>query len=124
VSTEWRIFKGFFINAIYNAWCYKSYEGLPVNNMHILNASAGYKLLNGNMELSLAAYDILNRNTGFSTVMTNDYIRNRWTQSFGRYFTFNIAYKFFKSKSGLKSPSGIMLRDGGVKEGVGGMQLQ
>jgi hypothetical protein len=76
------------------------------------------------MELSVAAYDVLNRNTGFKTTMTQDYIRNTWTQSFGRYFTFNIAYKFFKSKSGLKSPSGIRLQDGGVKEEAGSVQLQ
>jgi hypothetical protein len=115
VSSEWRIFKGLFLNTIYNTYYYKSFAGMSVNNTHILNASAGYKLLKGNLELSLAAYDILNRDTGFSTVMTNDYISNRWTQSFGRYFTFNIVYNFFKSKSGITRPEGISIRDGSTK---------
>jgi hypothetical protein len=124
-TTEWNITKLFFLNTAYSLSFYKSYTGLFNNTTtHILNAVAGCKLWKGNVELSVAAYDVLNRNTGFNTSMTNDYIRNTWTQSFGRYFTFNIAYKFFKSKSGLKSPAGIQLRDGGVKEGVGGMQLQ
>jgi hypothetical protein len=100
-TTQWNITKTFFLNTAYNLSFYKSYTGLFDNTTtHILNAVAGCKLWKGNMELSVAAYDVLNRNTGFKTTMTQDYIRNTWTQSFGRYFTFNSAYKFFKSKSG------------------------
>jgi hypothetical protein len=125
VTTNWNMTKTFFLNTAYNLSFYKSYTGLFDNTAtHILNAVAGCKLWKGNVELSVAAYDVLNRDTGFKTSMTHDYIRNTWAQSFGRYFTFNVAYKFFKSKSGLKSPSGIRLRDGWMKEEAGGMQLQ
>jgi hypothetical protein len=117
VTTNWNITKIFFLNTAYDLSFYKSYTGLFNNTItHVLNAVAGCKLLKGGLELSVAAYDVLNRNMGFKTLMTNDYVRNTWTQSFGRYFSFNIAYKFFKSKSGLKNPAGIKLQDGGVKQ--------
>lgn len=75
--------------------------------------SLGCKILKRRGDISFTAYDILNRNSGYKTSMGSDYIQNTWTRSFGRYFTFNIAYKFNSSKSGVTN-SGI--KDGSVKK--------
>ena len=66
--------------------------------------------------MSIAALDLLNATTRFHTVMQNDYILNSWSESSGRYFTLNIGYKFFKSKSGLTQPKTMRLKDGSAPE--------
>ena len=73
----------------------------------------GCKILKRRDDISFTAYDLLNRNSGYKTAMYSDYIQNTWAHSFGSYFTFNIAYKFNKSKSGVTNND---LKDGSVKE--------
>lgn len=114
-STELiNIFKRFYLNATYSLSYYKRFGGNSYDlNNQILNVAVGCKILKRRGDISFTAYDILNRNSGYKTAMYSDYIQNTWTRSFGRYFTFNIAYKFNKSKSGVTNSS---IKDGSVKE--------
>lgn len=66
---------------------------------HILNAMVGVKFFKNTLDITVSAFDILNKNSNFSSRLENDYIQNNWKSSFGQYFTINIGYKFFKSKS-------------------------
>ena len=108
------IFKRFYLNATYSLSYYKRFGGNSYDlNNQILNVAVGCKILKRRGDISFTAYDILNRNSGYKTAMYSDYIQNTWTRSFGRYFTFNIAYKFNKSKSGVTNDA---VKDGSVKE--------
>ena len=108
------IFKRFYLNAAYSLSYYKRFGGNSYDlNNQILNVAVGCKILKRRGDISFTAYDILNRNSGYKTAMYSDYIQNTWTRSFGRYFTFNLAYKFNKSKSGVTNSS---IKDGSVKE--------
>lgn len=115
VTTELaNIFKRFYFNTSYSLSYYKRFGVNSYDqNSQILNVSVGCKILKRRGDISFTAYDILNRNSGYKTSMGSDYIQNTWTRSFGRYFTFNIAYKFNSSKSGVTN-SGI--KDGSVKK--------
>jgi len=100
ISTELQLFKKVYMNTNYTASLYKDLSADHANtDQHLLNAVVGLKFLKGKFDISLAAYDILNRNTGYDRIVVEDYIRNRWNQSFGRCFSFNLAYKFYKSNS-------------------------
>ena len=112
-STELiNIFKRFYLNATYSLSYYKRFGGNSYDlNNQILNVAVGCKILKRRGDISFTAYDILNRNSGYKTAMYSDYIQDSWTHSFGRYFTFNIAYKFNKSKSGVTNSS---VKDGSV----------
>ncbi len=118
-SAECRgIFKRLFLKTYYYGSYYRSLsDDFPATSTHVLNVVAGSTVLK-KMEVSFAAYDILNRNTGFSTSMQSDYVRSVWTQSFGRYYTFNVGFKIFKSRSGLKATSTdpMQLREGVMRE--------
>jgi len=111
------ILKYFFVKTNYS---FSSYRSLDDNYSpmlsHILSAVIGCKLMKNNLNLSFVANDVLNRNAGFNSVRMSDYIRNIQTQSFGRYFTFNIGYTLFRSKSNLKRPESINLKDGSTNK--------
>lgn len=108
------LFKRFYLNATYTLSYYKHFGGNDYDlNNQILNIAVGCKVLNRRGDISFTAYDILNRNSGYKTAMYSNYIQNTWTRSFGRYFTFNIAYKFNRSKSGVTNSS---VKDGSVGE--------
>lgn len=117
-NAEWQqIFKKFYLKTSYNISFYKSFTGQFANTTnHILNTIVGIKSFKNKLDISFAAYDILNRNNSFQTNVFADYVQNKWAQQFGRYFTFNLAFKFYKSKSGLNHPEGIILPDGGVRD--------
>ena len=110
------IFKRFYFNATYSFSYYKRFgdDNYDLNNQ-ILNVAVGCKILKRRGDISFTAYDLLNRNSGYKTAMHSDYIQNTWTHSFGRYFTFNIAYKFNKSKSKVTNSS---VKDGSVGENL------
>ncbi len=107
--------KNFYLNSMYDFSISERYSSQnSIVSQNILNAIAGIKFLKGSADLSIGVFDLLNSNKGFQTSMTNDYISNRWTYSYGRFFTINFAYKFYKSKKGLKMPSSMMDVDGGM----------
>ena len=95
------ILKHLYFNARYNAAFYNRFGGRAYNtNDHILNLALGCKFLKRRADLSVVVYDVLNRNTGFKTAMYSDYVQNRWSYSFGRYFTVNLGYKFNSTRTG------------------------
>lgn len=108
------ICKYFYVDATYSLSYYRRYgsNGYDLNNQ-ILNLAVGCKFFKRRGDLSFTAYDLLNRNSGYKTAMYSDYVQNTWTRSFGRYFTFNIAYKFNKSWSGVPNRS---VKDGSVEK--------
>jgi len=112
LSVESRFLKYGVFRTSYGIQRYRQLSGSFSNTNHVLNAVLGVRLLKGNLELSLAGYDMLNASTRFNTSVQNDYILNTWSDSPGRYFTINIGYKFYKSKSGLKQPKNFPLKDG------------
>lgn len=109
-------FKNIYVNSLYDFSISKRYSTQnSVVSQNALNTTVGIKFLKGNADLSISGYDLLNNMKGFQTVMTNDYISNRWTTSYGRFFTINFGYKFYKSKKGIKMPSRMnMIMDGDV----------
>lgn len=111
VNPEWvNLFKRFYLSAVYSFSYYKRFGANAYDlNDQILNMSVGCKVLKRRGDISFTVYDLLNRNSGYKTAMFSNYVQNTWTRSFGRYFTFNIAYKFNHSKSGVTHD--------GVKEG-------
>lgn len=95
------ILKHLHFNARYNAAFYNRFGGRAYNTAdHILNLALGCKFLKRRADLSVVVYDVLNRNTGFQTAMYSDYVQNRWSYSFGRYFTVNLGYKFNSVRTG------------------------
>ena len=95
------ILRHLYFNARYNAAFYNRFGGRAYNTAdHILNLAFGCKFLKRRADLSVVVYDVLNRNTGFQTAMYSDYVQNRWSYSFGRYFTVNLGYKFSSTRSG------------------------
>lgn len=107
--------KKFYINSLYDFSISKRYSAQNSTvSQNVINASIGFKFFKGSADLSISGYDLLNNTNGFQTLMTNDYISNKWTTSYGRFFTVNFAYKFYKSKKGIKMPSGMMNTDGGM----------
>lgn len=105
VNSNINITKNLYISSMYNlAYNKRISSNSSDNTQHILNGVIGYKFLKSNASLSISANDILNRSSGFSTTMNENYVLNKWNSNFGRFFTVNFAYKFYKSKKGLKMP--------------------
>ena len=119
-TTETKFLKYFQFKTRYNLQYYKRLTDLNTHTAHEINAVLSFRLLKGNMEMSLSAFDLLNASSRFSTVMQNDYILNSWSESSGRYFSFNMGYKFYQSKSKLKQPKNMRLKDGSTPESASG----
>lgn len=116
-QTELHILKKIILNTNYSFYAHKGLlADKSVSQYHILNALLGFKLLKGTMEMSVAAYDILNKDTGLSRSVLDNYILTKRSFNYGRYITINLAYRLFKSNTGLKQPKNIKLNDGGITE--------
>ncbi len=75
------------------------------NTTQMLNAMIGCQLMKGRMQLGVAAYDLLNRGSSFSSTTYADYEMQQWRPSYGRYFTINIGYRLNR-KAGTKGYEG------------------
>ncbi|MDY3978868.1 MAG: outer membrane beta-barrel protein [Tidjanibacter sp.] len=105
-----------FLSSSYSMSYYQSLSGSVTDRLNnVLGAVVGVKLLNNKMTISLSANDILNNSSNFSTLMRDDYVLNSWTRSFGRFYTINIAWKLFRSKSGLSQPEHLDMNDSRIK---------
>lgn len=97
-------FTGNFLKRCYVNTSYEFYllhnPRLSGNINHIWNLALGYKMLKKrNLDFSITAYDLLNRNKSFVTKMSENYITQTWSQIFSRYITFNIGFRFNKIKT-------------------------
>ncbi len=111
-----RFLKSCFLSVQYNLSYYKNLsDRIPDRSTQTLNAVAGMQFAKQNLEVSLSAHDILNNNTRFQSSVQDNYIMNRWITSFGRFYTLNVAWKLFRSKSGLMQPKGILMHNGSIE---------
>ena len=51
-------------------------------------------------EARFTVYDILNRNSDFSSSVYSSYVLNSWRQLMSRYFTLTLSYRFNKTGGG------------------------
>lgn len=63
----------------------------------MLNAMLGCALAKGRVIVGVAAYDLLNRGSSFTSTTYADYELQRWQPSYGRYFTFNVGIRLNKA---------------------------
>ena len=91
--------KHFYAHVSYKGQFYRfiTDTGRNLDN-HGLNAEAGVRLFKRRLDLKVGVYDILNRQTGFQSVMTPEYMRNSWNPTFGRYWLVTAAFVFNGSK--------------------------
>lgn len=98
-SMESNFAKRFFFNANYEYTLYKPLAGSGSRNeTNMLNVVAGCRFLKNRGAVSICCFDLLNRSTAFKTRMYSDYVRSSWTPTFGRYWSFNISYRFNETK--------------------------
>ena len=83
---------------------------------NVLNCVLGASFFKKTLDVSLACYDILGERSRLASQVTANYVDNSFTNHTSRFITFNIGYKFYHSKSGLKAPSSIGLTDGSINE--------
>lgn len=100
-SWEWNnIFKHLYTGGNYN----KVFtQGISYGQMNdnILNLTMGGRFGSRNQfDLSVSAYDLFNKTTGFSTQMKDGYIRNSWSHSFGRHVMMTLSYRFGSFRGG------------------------
>ena len=62
--------------------------------IHMLNASGGYKFLKNKAELNLIAHNILNQNNGYSLSQSATSITRSQSNVLGRYFMLSFTYNF------------------------------
>lgn len=117
VGFQWYFWKSMFMRPFYRFRCVTNSSGTVDGYCdNLLNAIAGVSLFNRKMDVSVSAYDLLGRNTNFVSRVVQNYLENTSVTGLSRYVTLNISYKFYHSKSGLKSPSGNMgLNDGSLR---------
>lgn len=97
-SAELQILKFLIVNASYRINHTRYLTDSGVNNTNqTLNALIGFTGKEGRLTLSLAAYDLLNRGSSYTTTTYADYEQQRWQPSYGRYFTINLGWRLNKS---------------------------
>ena len=88
--------KRVYLGANYNYTLYHNFTYSDGGDQtHILNARLGCRLLKKRqLDIGIHLSDLINRNDVFSTRTMADYITYSWTQRSGRYYMFNVAYRF------------------------------
>ncbi len=106
-SAELKLFRHLLLNVNYNlAYCHYLTASGRDTKTQMLNAMIGCELLKGRMQLSAAAYDLLNRGSSFSATTHADYELQQWQPSYGRYFTINIGFRLNKNNPSKKGYQG------------------
>lgn len=107
-SADLQLFRVLWIQMNYNlAYCHYLTDTGRNTTTQMLNAMVGCQLMKGRMLLGVAAYDLLNRGSSFTTTTYADYEMQQWQPSYGRYFTFNLGFRLNKntpSKRGYQGP--------------------
>ncbi len=114
-NAEWFITQNLSLktNYHYSLVRFPGYKGSN-RDEHMLSVHAGYKILKKKGALSLVGYDLLNRETGFSSSVTNDYVVNSWSSSFGRYWALRFTYNFHSLQSGKSRRQDGVEYDGNI----------
>ncbi len=99
-SMRWDITNWMFANANYDYSKYFSLKGASKDNENqTLNVVAGFKAFKRMCDISVAAYDVLGRETNYNSTVTADHVSNRWSQTFGRYWIVSLSYRINASRS-------------------------
>lgn len=108
-----------YISGNYSKTFYQKVDRQGIND-NILDMRSGLRFgPRNNIDISLVIHDIFNKTSGFSTSMSQDYVTNRWSRSFGRYVLLSLSYSF--NSLGRKGGSGNSNQDrGGMPGGFGG----
>ena len=72
---------------------------------NVLNGILGFRLLGGDLEISLACYDILGNGDMFKTVRKDNYIQTAVNATYGRVAIVNVIYRFNSTRHGGKKIS-------------------
>ena len=95
VRSENRFAKRFFINVVW-AWSLRiPLEKSTRISSNVLNAACGvYLTKDRKLALSASCYDILNRTSPFSTLVSQDFVRTSWSPFYGRFWAVGLTWKF------------------------------
>ena len=93
----------FTLYTSYQYYYYHSSKAADLNN-NLLSAALSYRFLKNSGEARFTVYDILNRNSDFSSSVYSTYILNSWRQLMSRYFTLTLSYRFNKTGGGPGGP--------------------
>lgn len=97
-SAEVRFLKVVQLYVNYNlAHCHYLTDTGTDTTTQMLNAMLGCMLAKGQVLVGVAAYDLLNRGSNFTTATYADYEMQRWQPSYGRYFTLNVGIRLNKA---------------------------
>ena len=97
-SAEVRFAKVIQLYVNYNlAHCHYLTDTGTDTTTQMLNVLLGCSLAKGRVLVGVAAYDLLNRGSNFTTTTYADYEMQRWQPSYGRYFTLNVGIRLNKA---------------------------
>lgn len=106
-----------FANFNYLWNCYRFFRGTGTDtDIHNLNAVIGCRLLKNQMTISLSGHDLLNNGSIYSMTTGSNFLSQRWTPSYGRYFMLNISFRFNRLGNnvysmGMKSDGSARIKD-------------
>lgn len=69
---------------------------------HYLCAMAGVRLMDGRLRITLSGNDLLSKGYGYGISTTNDYVKQSWTPSYGRYYLLSVSFRLNKLQSATK----------------------
>ncbi len=94
-----RFLRHFTLYTSYQYYYYHSSKAADLNN-NLLSAALSYRFMKNSGEARFTVYDILNRNSDFSSSVYSSYVLNSWRQLMSRYFTLTLSYRFNKTGGG------------------------
>ena len=103
ISGTYNIGKHFFIKARYSLS--DNHLLLPSTNnitYQYLATSVGIKLMKSRLRISLSGNDLLNRGSSYSVIAAEDYTRESWIPSYGRYYLITASFRLNKLKPTTK----------------------
>ena len=94
------IFKVMYLGGNYTKTFMQGVQYNAIND-NILDLNGGFRFgPRNNIDISFMIHDLFNKTRGFTTSMNDDYVNNRWTHNFGRYFMVTLAYRFNSMRGG------------------------
>ena len=105
-----RFLNHFTVYTSYQYYYYHSTKAADLNN-NLLSAALSYRFMKNSGEVRFTVYDILNRNSDFSSSVYSTYVQNSWRQLLSRYFTLTLSYRFNRTGGGPGGPGPILFKN-------------
>lgn len=116
-AVHYNFYKSLYVKGSYGGTLVTNSIGsLSSFGRNLLNCVLGASFFKKTLDVSVACYDMLGDRSKLASQVTANYVDNSFTNHTSRFITFNIGYKFYHSKSGLKQPASIGLSDGSISE--------